>query len=586
MALVAAMLAFTLAGCGGSGGGTTTPAASTEAPAAGSGETTADTSGGGEVADGGGVYNLTPGEYPIVLDESQAMTFHIARERDPRQVVETAELETTLTAQEITGVNIEWEDIPTVGLTEKVNLILTGSELPDALWNCVSNDMISTYMGQGIIIPVNDLEQYMPNLQAIYEAHPEYKALATAPDGNRYGFPYIEEMYGLVLTPGPFLINQDWLDQVDKEMPTTIDEWVDCLRAFKEAGDLNGNGQADEVPLTFGMFSTNAFNSYNIFDRFCAAYGTPCTEGNNRSDDFLTIVDDKVVFSAAEESFKETCRLFNTLWEEGLIDVNAFTAAPNPAYAMYNDMIKGEEAIYGCFGVWSPENDITNNDLRAQYAPLPRLEGPEGGIAEALNFSEMQVAARFVITSACEHPEVLAKYVDAFYEPYLSISQNWSPAGGADHVYHEDENGRWVFHYNDDGSVVLAEGYESISEANYNLRGAKGPTAILNDYYELVEYDFAAQNLLAYQQVNGKEEYLEEVTPYPPMLKTSEEMATITQIQTQIRNIVNSYRMQWIMEGGIDEGWDGYIAELEAAGLQQMLDVFQGAYDRYLENMQ
>lgn len=54
-------------------------------------------------------------------------------------------------------------------------------------------------------------------------------------------------MYGLVLTPEPFFINTVWLEKVGKEMPTTVEEFKDVLMAFRDAGDLNGNGLADEA---------------------------------------------------------------------------------------------------------------------------------------------------------------------------------------------------------------------------------------------------------------------------------------------------------------------------------------------------
>ena len=36
-------------------------------------------------------------------------------------------------------------------------------------------------------------------------------------------------------------IRSDWLAKVNKEMPTTVDEFLDVLRAF-QAQDVNGNG--------------------------------------------------------------------------------------------------------------------------------------------------------------------------------------------------------------------------------------------------------------------------------------------------------------------------------------------------------
>ena len=107
-----------------------------------------------------------------------------------------------------------------------------------------SSTFVIQYSDQDVFIPTEELiDNYMPKYKELLESKEEYRLEATAPDGHIYGFPYIEEMFGLVLTPGPFEINADWLKQVGKEMPTTVDEWVDCLKAFRDAGDLNGNGK-------------------------------------------------------------------------------------------------------------------------------------------------------------------------------------------------------------------------------------------------------------------------------------------------------------------------------------------------------
>ena len=47
-------------------------------------------------------------------------------------------------------------------------------------------------------------------------------------------------------------IYQPWLDALGLEMPTTTDEFEQVLLAFKEQ-DPNGNGQADEIPLSTTM---------------------------------------------------------------------------------------------------------------------------------------------------------------------------------------------------------------------------------------------------------------------------------------------------------------------------------------------
>jgi putative aldouronate transport system substrate-binding protein len=41
---------------------------------------------------------------------------------------------------------------------------------------------------------------------------------------------------------------------------------------------------------------------------------------------------------------------------------------------------------------------------------------------------------------------------------------------------------------------------------------------------------------------------------------------------------------KWIVSGGIDSEWDGYVSQLKNIGLDTMIEVYQQAYDRYQEN--
>ena len=71
------------------------------------------------------------------------------------------------------------------------------------------------------------------------------------------------------------------------------------------------------------------------------------------------------------------------------------------------------------------------------------------------------------------------------------------------------------------------------------------------------------------QRENGKDEYLAEITSVPPVLKTAEEMASISQIQPQIKNIVSSYRMQWVLDGDADDTFSWQIQFIESLGTDQ-----------------
>lgn len=573
MALTAALIVSAFTGC--AGGGTSVgesgsktsgdPGTSTSAPAEDN-------------------INLD-GSMPIIKDpdafEKMSMAIVVPAER----VVASEELAVMKKLAEETGVYFDWQEIPQDGSTEKINLMLSSGDLPDCFWNGISSVTAVQYSDQDVFMPTENLvEQYMPRLKEIFEKRPQYKAGSTAPNGHSYGFPYIEEMRGLVLTPGPFLINQSWLEKVGKEMPTTVDEYVECLKAFRDAGDLNGNGQADEIPYAIGLGCKDGFGSYNTFNTFTPAFGMADSYcNNNYIADHLLVVDGKITFTAMDEAYKKTANFFNMLNKEKLLDPDSFSPGPSEGTPLFINKAKGTEAVLGSFGCWAPANEIVDPEVRKEYAALPRLQGEAGKTGVALNFSEMQDTSMVAITTECEYPEVIAAFVDYCMIPENSITLNW---GAEDYIYEKGEDGVLHFRLDESNNILLKDGYQTFGEMRNNTTPTRGSLAVLNEYYgEYADYTWDAVDLLEGQKINGKEEILAEYTVVPKMMLTVDEQTVISQIQPQIANIVNSYTMQWILDGDADSTWEQYKADLEAAGVQQLVDTFQGAYERFQADM-
>lgn len=68
------------------------------------------------------------------------------------------------------------------------------------------------------------------------------------PDGYIYSFPsfYSPEFLPMLIGT-PLWVKQEWLDKLKLKEPATTEELYQYLKAVKET-DLNGNGQADEIP--------------------------------------------------------------------------------------------------------------------------------------------------------------------------------------------------------------------------------------------------------------------------------------------------------------------------------------------------
>ncbi len=546
-------------------------------PAAQSSQTEQD----GGSAEAGRLDNFNlDGTLPIVKDSGKMEPITIAVVIGADSSVPTKDKEMTKKITEETGIPIEWQEIPADGSAEKINLMLTSGEYPDVFWNGISSDMAVQYSDQDIFVPTEDLiDQYAPKLAQIFKDHPQYKQGSTTPNGHSYGFPYIEEMHGLVLTPGPFMINKAWLDKVGKQMPATVEEFVDCMRAFKEAGDLNGNGEADEIPYALEFGNDDGFGSFDSFYYFTGAFGmadSVCS--GNATANHLRLIDGKIVFAAADASFRKTCDFFHDMYAEGLIDPDSF-APSGTGTPLYINKLAQPDAVIGAFQCWTPRDNIVDLDVREEYVPLPRLSGPEGKCGNVLNYSEMQDTSMVAITDKCEYPEVIAALVNYCMDPEISITLNWGAIG---YTYVKGDDGLLHFNLDENDNIILQNGWQYFSEQRTNTSPTRGSLAVLNEYYDkYVDYTWDAVPILEGQRVNGKEECLEEIPAIPKMMLSLEENNKLSQIYGTIENIVNAYQMDAVMNGTTDEGWDKFKQDLNAAGMEELVAIYQGAYDRY-----
>ena len=90
--------------------------------------------------------------------------------------------------------------------------------------------------------------------------------------------------------------------------------------------------------------------------------------------------------------------------------------------------------------------------------------------------------------------------------------------------------------------------------------------------------------LLADQETYGKSELLAEgYTGTPPYSLTEEDSLIYSMINPEVVNIVKSYMVASVLDGVDDNTWQDYLAQLEFAGLQDMLDALNNSYASYNE---
>lgn len=543
--LTLSLVAGSLAGCGGS----EQSGASNESGGSAKTESseTKSENGGAETTDS----NFNETGYPIVNEKVTLTMWCQSSAIDPNEMPFFQMME------ELTNVHIEWTSLPSDSVEERLNLMWTGGDYPDAVTNnAVFADRSQSLMEEGVIIPLNDLiDKYMPNFK---ERAGEYIGNITYPDGNIYYFPKIEEAFSMNSAQAVF-INTEWLKNVGKDMPTTTDEFADVLRAFKEQ-DANGNGDAnDEIP-----FSALNWGYAGIINMFCGAFGHPY--GLQIDKDGKTVVD-----SRCEDGTKEAIKWLRGLYEEGLIDMEIFTQDGDAFLAK----CKEDPTLVGCSTGWRAGHSYGDAVAEAQYKTLLPLKGPNGDRGILGRGENINITPAMMVTSACEHPEVLARWVDTLYAEDISIQCNKGPLG-------------YTLTKNDDGSYdanVLPEGYETRGEYLDKNHLLHIPQYFIESEYNLVidETNYGSNDKRWQCEDYNNDGAV--VKAFPTVLTTSEEAASIEAIRPDIDKYTEDQICRWISgQGDVDADWDGYVKKLQELGFEDYVKIYQQIYDRYLEN--
>ena len=112
-----------------------------------------------------------------------------------------------------------------------------------------------------------------------------------------------------------------------------------------------------------------------------------------------------------------------------------------------------------------------------------------------------------------------------------------------------------------------------------------GPKLILSSYYR---DNFHMEDRAVERLTDLYDVWMPQVkndTTYPiDCVFTTEELETIDRYRTDFENVVAEQEGLWIKDGGpTDAEWEAYKKKLvDSCGMDELLKVYQAAYDRYL----
>ncbi len=455
-----------------------------------------------------------------------------------------------------TGIHINWIEVSPLAVTEKVNLALASGDLPDAFFKCaISTEIMEKYAEDEIFVPLNGyLETYMPAFNAALEELGDLGPSIATSDGTIYGVPYANSI--TAMGGGPSIwYNKKFYDKLGLVEAVTLDDLYNNLVAIRD-GDPNGNGEADEIPylttiagaveyVGAGYSLKNRGNSTGFVDAD-PADGT------------------KIRFWPADPDYRKTLDFVRKLWAENLMDKDEDMSIPT-AIAKYNaDRVGLTAELY-------TQLDAAGPDFAHYTHPLET----ENGVGLFYRGGSSYGGGNFVITSECEHPEVLMRWVDYFY---TEEGMELYFMGVKDKTFIINEKGNLEYTQdilnNPDGlSYVQAFG-------RYLCWGDGRNPALLHEKYFRGGAEMTDEQL---SLTNALSAYLPEEI-WPSFQSTEEESKFFSTNGVDIETLVNEFRANWVA-GNIentDEVWNDYIQKLNDMGLEQYIAHKQAALDRYL----
>lgn len=517
-----------------------------------------------------------PGVYPISSEKKELTIWS-------GQIATLEDFETSaenVYVEEMMNVDVTWIAANSSEKSEKFNLALASPDRADIFLESISNDEIMLYAEDGVVLPLEDLiDNHTVYIKKLLDENPSVREQLTAPDGHIYQLP--QYMYIAQETTPKFWVFKPYREAytaaTGKGLPTTPEELKEMLIYFRD-NDMNGNGQADEIPLTgtyhYGHEGQDPIywiaNAFVDVTAGIETYFMPNGE-NGKFTCVATTDEFRAALKYANELFEEKLLVEDT-YVQDLFGFRLLTSVPKDSLTVcvaaapypYRLLTYNADPAYTQWTDWEV------------ILPLKRADGTQRIAARrAFNLS-----TRTFITSNCEEPEVAIKWLDYFYSEegrawannYGQEGVHWAwvdePSfGGA------DKSVKSLVEWGTTQNVYWPQGW---GPNTYRLR---------SDYDAKAAADTPIDNqLMACKAQDEYEPYV--VYSEVPAIVWCEDQDLIderTDLKTAIDPKLIEYATNFTMgklDVNDDAVWEAYKADLEKMGLSRLIELHNAYYGR------
>ncbi|MBO7746725.1 extracellular solute-binding protein [Paenibacillus sp. MWE-103] len=468
-----------------------------------------------------------------------------------------------------TGIKVDYITPPSGQESDAFNLMIASGELPDIIPDQGYKGGGLKAVQDGVYLKLNDLiPKYAPNYAAVLAQNPDFAKQAKEDDGTIWSFKMLQTDEEPSWA-GP-AIRKDYLDELGLQVPKTIDDWTNVLRALKDKKKL-------ETPMLLQLKS-----KFGAAEAFAGTFGSSYSQFLNKNG--------TVVYGPIEPGFKDFLTLMNQWYKEGLIDKDFATRDDTSADAQVTSGKAGAVAVayYGSFGPWATSGKATNpkyNLVPTTYPVLKAGDDPAKTIHVG-NKNWYSKGSDIAISAQSKNVEAALRWLDYRYsaEGFMlfnygveGVSYNWVDGPV------EQKDGPGFF------PPALSERIKTQHPEFTDLL-TKNPDGV--DFWTAIDkykslYEAYLRNPLSYVMAPEVYDAMDKwSTPekdynMPPLSSTDEEVKVNAEVMTQI----NTYREEMVYKFIMGEepigDFDKYVAQIKKMGIDKMIKITQDQLGRY-----
>lgn len=455
--------------------------------------------------------------------------------------------------EQLTNVHMDIEFVNGIVESEQFSLMAAADAWTDIVCKGASMYGAGAYTDE-IFIDLSDvIREYSPYLQSYLDNDRELLLNVLNDDGQILSFPKINyenktsEIWGMAY-------RGDYLDALNLETPTTIAEFEETMTAVKNE------------------FGSQVFcGNSGLLNFLYYAYDIELGIGDNAAP--LTVVDDQIRFGYYEDAAFDYFTTMHSWLESGLLysDYLAVDTSLNFEEGLVLDG-SASTGVVSLSILSSYNKDLAEGEYLTGGASIK--ENAEDTLYAGYVKSEAYNDAIWSISTLCDEEKipVIAAYADYFYTDAGYMLVNWGVEGEA---FDYDENGNP--YYTD---LVMNNpqgmGYTVAQYLYATVTGTSVP--MIFD----VDRDDASYTEAELQVKEVWASCFDTSHKIPTSLQlNTEESEAFQEVWGDLNTYLAESALTFLTDGITREQFDEFRSNLESAGVQTVIDLYQAAYDRY-----